>query len=59
MLPPHSGVRLGLFLNNRGPVIADASYTLADLLGLAARAEELGFDFVSVGDSDDTARTPC
>lgn len=44
-------VRFGLLLNTRGAVIADERRTPADLLGLARRAEELGFDFVSVGDS--------
>jgi alkanesulfonate monooxygenase SsuD/methylene tetrahydromethanopterin reductase-like flavin-dependent oxidoreductase (luciferase family) len=43
--------RFGLFLNNRGAVIDGERYTLASLLALAARAEELGFDFVAVGDS--------
>jgi alkanesulfonate monooxygenase SsuD/methylene tetrahydromethanopterin reductase-like flavin-dependent oxidoreductase (luciferase family) len=51
VLPPRSRVRFGLFLNNRGAVIAGERYTLAGLLGLAGRAEKLGFDFVSVGDS--------
>ena len=46
-----SGIRFGLFLNNRGAVIVGESYTLATLVSLAARAEELRFDFVSVGDS--------
>lgn len=51
MIPRHSGVRFGVFLNNRGAIIAGERYTLDDLLGLASRAEELGFDSVSVGDS--------
>jgi alkanesulfonate monooxygenase SsuD/methylene tetrahydromethanopterin reductase-like flavin-dependent oxidoreductase (luciferase family) len=46
-----SAARFGLFLNNRGAVIVGERYTLATLLALAVRAEELGFDFVSVGDS--------
>lgn len=50
MIPRNSRVRFGLFLNSRGAVIA-GEHTLADLLGLASRAEELGFDSVSVGDS--------
>lgn len=50
MIPRNSRVRFGLFLNSRGAVIA-GERTLADLLGLASRAEELGFDSVSVGDS--------
>jgi alkanesulfonate monooxygenase SsuD/methylene tetrahydromethanopterin reductase-like flavin-dependent oxidoreductase (luciferase family) len=40
-----------LGLNNRGAIIAGERYTLTDLLGLAGRAEELGLDFVAVGDS--------
>lgn len=51
MIPRHPKVRFGLFLNTRGAVISSERNTSADLLGLARRAEELGFDFVSVGDS--------
>lgn len=51
VIPRHSRVRFGLLLNTRGAVIAGESHTSANLLGLASRAEELGFDFVSVGDS--------
>jgi alkanesulfonate monooxygenase SsuD/methylene tetrahydromethanopterin reductase-like flavin-dependent oxidoreductase (luciferase family) len=43
--------RFGLFLNNRGAVFLGEQYTLSALIELAAQAEELGFDFVSVGDS--------
>lgn len=51
MLSAHPMARFGLFLNNRGAVIDAERYTLASLLALAARAEELDFDFVAVGDS--------
>jgi alkanesulfonate monooxygenase SsuD/methylene tetrahydromethanopterin reductase-like flavin-dependent oxidoreductase (luciferase family) len=47
----HSKVRFGLLLDTRGAVIAGERYTPADLLRLASRAEQLGFDFVSAGDS--------
>jgi alkanesulfonate monooxygenase SsuD/methylene tetrahydromethanopterin reductase-like flavin-dependent oxidoreductase (luciferase family) len=51
VIPRNSRVRFGLLLNTRGAVIGGERNTSADLLGLASRAEELGFDFVSVGDS--------
>jgi alkanesulfonate monooxygenase SsuD/methylene tetrahydromethanopterin reductase-like flavin-dependent oxidoreductase (luciferase family) len=43
--------RYGVFLNNRGAVFLGSSFTLTRLVALAVRAERLGFDFVSVGDS--------
>ncbi|MCA9863989.1 MAG: LLM class flavin-dependent oxidoreductase [Thermomicrobiales bacterium] len=43
-------VKFGVNLNNREPLIAPG-YSLQDLLSLAERAEELGFDSVWVGDS--------
>lgn len=43
-------VQFGVNLNNREPLIAP-DYSLNDLLSLAERAEELGFDSVWVGDS--------
>ncbi len=43
-------VKFGVNLNNREPLIAP-DYSLQDLLNLAERAEELGFDSVWVGDS--------
>ncbi len=46
-----SAVRYGVFLNNRGAVFLGDEYSLSGLLNLAQRAEALGFDFVSVGDS--------
>jgi alkanesulfonate monooxygenase SsuD/methylene tetrahydromethanopterin reductase-like flavin-dependent oxidoreductase (luciferase family) len=45
-----SPVKFGVNLNNREPLIAP-DYSLTDLLSLAERAEELGFDSVWVGDS--------
>jgi alkanesulfonate monooxygenase SsuD/methylene tetrahydromethanopterin reductase-like flavin-dependent oxidoreductase (luciferase family) len=51
VIPPHPRTRFGLLLNTRGAVIAGEQHTSGDLLGLARRAEELGFDFISVGDS--------
>jgi alkanesulfonate monooxygenase SsuD/methylene tetrahydromethanopterin reductase-like flavin-dependent oxidoreductase (luciferase family) len=51
VIPGHPPVRFGLFLNTRGAVLAGERFAPADLLGLASRAEELGFDFISVGDS--------
>ena len=47
---PGQPVKFGVNLNNREPLIAP-DYTLADLLTLAERAEDLGFDSVWVGDS--------
>lgn len=46
-----AGVQYGVFLNNRGAVFLGEEYSLASLLQLAVRAESLGFDFVSLGDS--------
>ena len=43
-------LRIGLNLNNREALIAP-DYGIPELLGLGARAEELGFDSVWVGDS--------
>src|SRR3954451_20483044 len=43
-------LRLGLNLNNREALIAP-DYSLDDLLALGARAEQLGFDSLWVGDS--------
>jgi alkanesulfonate monooxygenase SsuD/methylene tetrahydromethanopterin reductase-like flavin-dependent oxidoreductase (luciferase family) len=43
-------VKFGVNLNNREPLIAP-DYSLLDLLNLAERSEELGFDSVWVGDS--------
>jgi alkanesulfonate monooxygenase SsuD/methylene tetrahydromethanopterin reductase-like flavin-dependent oxidoreductase (luciferase family) len=43
--------RFGLLLDTRGAVVAGQRESLGDLLGLAGRAEDLGFDFISVGDS--------
>ena len=43
-------VKFGVNLNNREPLIAP-DYSLQDLLNLAERAEQLGFDSVWVGDS--------
>jgi alkanesulfonate monooxygenase SsuD/methylene tetrahydromethanopterin reductase-like flavin-dependent oxidoreductase (luciferase family) len=43
-------VKFGVNLNNREPLIAP-DYSLQDLLNLAERSEELGFDSVWVGDS--------
>lgn len=43
-------VKFGINLNNREPLIAP-DYTLADLLDLAEKAEDLNFDSVWVGDS--------
>jgi alkanesulfonate monooxygenase SsuD/methylene tetrahydromethanopterin reductase-like flavin-dependent oxidoreductase (luciferase family) len=43
--------RFGLFLNNRGAVFLGQQYTLGALVEQAERAEELDFDFVSLGDS--------
>ena len=43
-------VKFGINLNTREPLIAP-DYSLSDLLFLAVRAEELGFDSVWVGDS--------
>ncbi|MCA9878386.1 MAG: LLM class flavin-dependent oxidoreductase [Thermomicrobiales bacterium] len=43
-------VKFGVNLNNREPLIAP-DYSLQDLLSLAVRSEELGFDSVWVGDS--------
>ncbi len=42
---------VGVFLNNRAAVFGGSAYGLDDLPSLACRAEALGFDFVSVGDS--------
>ena len=47
---PGQPVKFGVNLNNREPLLAP-DYTLADLLTLAERAEDLGFDSVWVGDS--------
>ena len=44
-------VRFGLYVNNRAAVFLGAGFTLQSLLQSARLAEELGFDFVSVGDS--------
>jgi alkanesulfonate monooxygenase SsuD/methylene tetrahydromethanopterin reductase-like flavin-dependent oxidoreductase (luciferase family) len=44
------GVRFGVNLNNREPLIAPG-YSLTDLLDLGAMAEQQGFDSVWVGDS--------
>lgn len=44
------GVRLGVYVNNRAAVFLE-SFSLGDLIALARHAEELGLDFVSVGDS--------
>ncbi|MFN8593027.1 MAG: LLM class flavin-dependent oxidoreductase [Thermomicrobiales bacterium] len=43
-------VQFGVNLNNREPLIAP-DYSLQDLLALAERVEDLGFDSVWVGDS--------
>jgi alkanesulfonate monooxygenase SsuD/methylene tetrahydromethanopterin reductase-like flavin-dependent oxidoreductase (luciferase family) len=43
-------VKFGVNLNNREPLIAP-DYSLQDLLNLAERSEQLGFDSVWVGDS--------
>lgn len=48
---PVSGVKLGVFLNNRGAVFLGEEYSLGSLVQLAVDAEDKGFDFVSVGDS--------
>ncbi|MBV9119871.1 MAG: LLM class flavin-dependent oxidoreductase [Chloroflexi bacterium] len=44
-------VRFGIYVNNRAAVFLGGAFTLANLLESAKLAEELGFDFVSVGDS--------
>jgi alkanesulfonate monooxygenase SsuD/methylene tetrahydromethanopterin reductase-like flavin-dependent oxidoreductase (luciferase family) len=48
--PGAGAVRFGVNLNNREPLIAP-DYTVADLLDLSERVEELGFSSVWVGDS--------
>ena len=42
---------VGIYVNNRAAVFGGDRFGLDDLLALATRAEECGFDFVSVGDS--------
>jgi alkanesulfonate monooxygenase SsuD/methylene tetrahydromethanopterin reductase-like flavin-dependent oxidoreductase (luciferase family) len=49
--PVGASTRFGIFLNNRGAVFLGDDYSLTSLVALAQRAEALGFDFVSVGDS--------
>lgn len=44
-------VQLGIYVNNRAAVFLGEKYTMDDMLAAAVRAEALGFDFVSVGDS--------
>ncbi len=44
-------VSLGIYVNNRAAVFLGEEYSLERLLEAAAVAEELGFEFVSVGDS--------
>lgn len=46
-----AGVKFGVFLNNRGAVFLGEDYSLGSLIQLAVDAENLGFEFVSVGDS--------
>lgn len=43
--------RLGIYVNNRAAVFLGPSYSLQNLMQAACVAEDLGFDFVSVGDS--------
>lgn len=45
-----SHVRFGIYINNRAAVFLEG-FDLAGLLTLAQKAEDAGFDFVSVGDS--------
>ena len=42
---------VGIYVNNRAAVFGGDRFGLHDLIGLAQRAEECGFAFVSVGDS--------
>jgi len=42
---------LGIYVNNRAAVFMRETYSLAKLLEAARLAEQLGFEFVSVGDS--------
>jgi alkanesulfonate monooxygenase SsuD/methylene tetrahydromethanopterin reductase-like flavin-dependent oxidoreductase (luciferase family) len=49
-MAPHRP-KFGIYVNNRAAVFLGEAYALDRLLGAAALAEELGFDFVSVGDS--------
>ncbi len=42
---------VGVYVNNRAAVFGGDRFGLGDLIDLARRAEKLGFDFVSVGDS--------
>jgi alkanesulfonate monooxygenase SsuD/methylene tetrahydromethanopterin reductase-like flavin-dependent oxidoreductase (luciferase family) len=44
-------IRFGIYVNNRAAVFLGGAFTLHSLLQSARLAEELGFDFVSVGDS--------
>ncbi|MDR7448699.1 MAG: LLM class flavin-dependent oxidoreductase [Armatimonadota bacterium] len=44
-------VAYGVYVNNRAAVFLGEKYPLAKLVEVAELAEELGFDFVSVGDS--------
>src|SRR5438094_230462 len=44
-------LNLGIYVNNRAAVFLGEEYSLGRLLEAAVLAEELGFDFVSVGDS--------
>ncbi|MFI5265813.1 MAG: LLM class flavin-dependent oxidoreductase [Chloroflexota bacterium] len=44
-------VRFGIYVNNRAAVFMGERFSLANLLEAAVLAEELGFDFASVGDS--------
>ena len=46
-----SGLTLGVAVNNRAAVVLGERYSLEKLLDLAVRAEELGFDYVTVADS--------
>ncbi len=46
-----SALKLGVAVNNRAAVVLGERYSLEKLIELAVLAEELGFDYVTVGDS--------
>lgn len=48
---PLDAINLGIYVNNRAAVFLGEEYSLAQLLQAATLAEDLKFDFVSVGDS--------
>lgn len=51
LLPHDSGLKIGVYINNRAAVFSGEDYTIEDMVGLAVEAESHGVDFVSVGDS--------